>query len=385
MRWTIAAVLGVCLLMLTACQDNEARMEIQRLQNELASAKSGGGSNDDLLKLLLATREGNSPDESLNRRLNTLLQDMEAGFSSTRKAIADGRNESDQRIRALEERLARVGDFETTLSGLRSAIESLESKGRNLDPNQVLEVEREKMRLEARLESESTRRESIEAEAARLSDEVKALQQAVVEAEGRAEGLAGEDISRHPMFIDQRRKLTEAQAELARARSDFENLERKYNALLEQLRQGARPPRESDPDAPRLDPDNYRFMGNVGTVRVRPNRPSYLIVTIRAGSVPPVDTELLVLDSRNQRVCMVRVVQHFHADDNPDLPVDELGCVAIDETSGKPITEGDTVVWVRGEDRGEEAREGRREDGREGRREDGREDRRDDPASAGGE
>jgi hypothetical protein len=71
-----------------------------------------------------------------------------------------------------------------------------------------------------------------------------------------------------------------------------------------------------------------------------------MIVTVKKGRIPPINSELLVLDARNNRLCSAKVMSHFHAgNDNPDMPVDELGCQTIDAQATKPPNKGDTVVW----------------------------------------
>jgi hypothetical protein len=365
MRWTFALVLCAGMLMLTACQDNEARMEIQRLQLELQQQQRSGNSNsgnDELLKLLLASRENQGTDQNMDRRLNAMGDDVRAGFDSIRKLIEDNRRETDRRVGDLDDRIKTVADFERSLTSLKTAVESLESQRRGLDPNEVLSVHKEVIRLEAEVNNQRAAREAAEAEAQRLRGDIEDLNKELANTRADVEGLKGEDISRHPMYRELFLREREMKAELERARSDYENLEREYKALLERLREGVRPPRgEGEGDDPEgaLDPERYRFMGTVGSVNLRGNRPSHLIITINSGQVPPEGTELLVLDSKRQRVCMVRVIRHFHMDDNPDLPVDEIGGVAIDENPTKPITQGDTVVWVRTSDDDREEREDR--------------------------
>ena len=159
-------------------------------------------------------------------------------------------------------------------------------------------------------------------------------------------GLAGDDISKHPQYKKLQGELRETKSELDKLKSDFKNLDDQYKALVEQIGKGTKP---DTARTPTLDRSKYDFTGEVGSVAggTRPGAPSNLILTIKTGQVPPVGAELMVLDARNEVVCKVRVIRHYHVSDNADLPVNELGCSTVDEKPTRPVAKGDAVVWIK--------------------------------------
>lgn len=348
MRWTILAVPVFCLL-LAGCQDTEARQQNQRLQEQIQALQSQPARNDDMVALLLANRGGGDADS--DKRFNSLSEDVRAGLADIRNQIAEDRKKSADQFADLDTRLRRMGDMEASLTGLRTMIEAMDAKVKTADPQEALTHYKELLRVEAELNALKASSASAEATIQRLQTELAAAKQETDATKAELQGLQGEDISRHPMYRDLRTKLVEAEAERDRARSDFDNMKREHDALVEQLRRGANPPPKEG--AVELPLDTYEFTGEVGSVSksdARPEAQSLLIVSIKTGRVPPMDTELLVLDARNQRICAVRVVRHYHVADDDDLPVDEIGCRTIDEVSTRPVAKGDRVVWIKPRD-----------------------------------
>lgn len=347
MRWTIAAALSVALLLTTtACQDQQAQSENQRLRAELEELKKdrNNGGNDDLVKLLLAERRGGDSD-GLERKLNSFGEDVSAGLSEIRKDISKSEQATNSRMTELESRLDRVSDLESTITSLKGTIEALEGKVKNTDPNEILSVLKEKIQLEAKLDIERKAREGAEATIAELKEELKQAEAERERLSGEIATLQGENISGHPEYKALKAELREARSEIATWKSDFNNLNRQYQNLLEQIGDDGELKEAEVKDLP----DDYTFSGTVTSVSKgsRPDGPSILLVGKFKGTTPPLNMQLVVLDEKNNRICDVKVVRHYHLNDNDDLPVDELGCETVNESPTNPVTKGDRVLWIK--------------------------------------
>ena len=350
MRRTIAAVLAVAVLLAAGCQDQQARDQNARLQAELDSIKADkGGGNDDLLKVLLANQNKTDSDDA-SRKWTSFGEDMRAGFDDLGKQIKENDAASDKRMDDLESQIKKVSDLEATISTLKTMIETLESKVKNVDPNEVLEAHKDLITKEADLRVEKQQREAAEAELKLLKEQVETLEADLTQANKDIADLQGDDISKHKDYKKLEADLRKMKAERDLAVEARDALQTKVDDMTAQLQKGSNPPEEE----PTIEPKDYTFTGTVASVRrgARADGPSYLMVTVDSGNPPPKDTVLVVLNERREPVCKVKVIQHYHVDDKDTLPVEEVGCATVDESASNPVAKGDTIVWIKEEPKG---------------------------------
>lgn len=349
MRWTFAAILAVAaMLTTTACQDQQARNENARLQAELNALKEKGnnsGGNDDLLKLLLADRKSGDSD-SLERKLNSVIEDVNAGLSDIKKAQQDARDDDKKRLDNLENRLDKVADLEKSLLSLERMIETLEGKVKGVDPNETLTYIKEKMEAEADLKVEAEARKNAEAQAETLRKQLQDSQAEVQQLKDEISSLSGDDISKHPDYRKLRTELRAAKGEIENLKSDLKNVSDDRDRLLAQIGEGPLANREGR-EVKDL-PENYDFSGKVVTVSKgrRPDGPSNLLIEEIQGRIPPVGTVLVVLDAKNEPICNIKVLKHYHFDEDDSLPVETVGAETINEAPTRPVAKGDRVLWV---------------------------------------
>jgi outer membrane murein-binding lipoprotein Lpp len=345
MRKAIAAAVAVALFMTAGCQDQQARDQNAKLQAELDAMKNQkSGGNDDLLKLLIANQQGGDSG-NFDKKLYSYNEDVIAGQDKLEKLIKESNSDADKRMEDIEGRLKRVSDLETTINTLKGMIETLESKVKSVDPNQVLDAQKELINKEADLRIEKQAKDAALAEVASLKIKLEAAEAEVERLNGEVAGLVAGDISKNPQYKDIKAENIRLQSEISRWKSDYEALAQKYKALEDHLQKGSNPPPEDTKPAT----TDYDFSGSVVEVsRGRADGPSYLLVgSIKlGGTLPPVGTELFVLDAKEKPVCKVKVVRYYYVDDNEDLPVEEVGCSTIDEKTTRPVAKGDSVVWL---------------------------------------
>jgi peptidoglycan hydrolase CwlO-like protein len=351
MRRTLAALLAVAVIVAAGCQDQQARDQNARLQAELDLMKSQqkGGGNDDLLKLLIANQSRADGDES-TRKLNSLGEDMRAGLDDIKKQIRDNDAAANKRMDDIDSRIKKVSDLETNITTLKSMIETLESKVKNVDTNEVLSAHKEIISKDAELRAEKQAREAAEAQLANLKEQLTQAQASLEASQAEITRLMGEDISKHPMYTELVRKNRDLERELKLTRENLDLARKELEDLKAHLQKGSNPP----PEKPDIRPGDYAFTGTVVQVRKgsKADGPSYLMVSIDSGNAPPKDTVLIVLDEKRNAVCKVKVVQHYHIDDKETLDIEEIGCATIDERTSNPVTNGDTVVWIKEEPKG---------------------------------
>ena len=345
MRSLIVATLAVAVLFTAGCQDQEARNQNAKLQAELDAMKSkqSGGGNDALLALL-ANQNKTTDSAGLERKLNSFGEDFSAGMDKIGKQIKDSNDDADKRMDDIEDRLKKVSDLQTTITNLKTMIESLETKVKNVDPNEVLNVQKDLINKEADLRMEKQARAAAEAQIEDLKKQLSDAQVQVESLKTEVANLAGGDISKHPDYKGVKSDNVRLTKELSNAKSDYDNLKRQYDALVEQLKKGSNPP-DTEPEPL---PKEYDFSGSVTEVSKgsRPDGPSYLLIGGLKGAVPAIGTELVVLDSKQNLVCTVKIVRHYHFSDNEDLPVEEVGCQTVDEKASRPVAKGDTVALL---------------------------------------
>lgn len=346
MRRTLAAAVIVALFMASGCQDQQARDQNARLQAELELMKSqrSGGGNDDLIKAMLLNQKGGD-SESLERKLTSNWEDTRSGLDDIKKQISESDRANTKRIDDLETRLKKVSDLEGTINTLKTMIETMESKVKNVDPNEVLNAHRDLINKEADLRLEKQAREAALAEVEALKKQLADTTALLEATKAEMIGLAGEDISKHPAYRDLQDKNRALESDKKRLEADLASVKLMYDTLAEQLRRGSNPV----PDVPAPKLDNYDFSGSVTSVTrgARADGPSYLLVGNIRGTVPAVGTEMTVLDSKGGIVCRVKVIRLYHFNDKDDMPVEEVGCQTVDESTTKPVAKNDTVVWVK--------------------------------------
>jgi peptidoglycan hydrolase CwlO-like protein len=363
MRKALAAAVAVALFVTAGCQDQQAREQNAKLQAELDAMKASkaSGGDDDLVKLLLADRQGGGDSGDLAKKLNSYNEDVTAGQDKLEKLIKDSDADNDKRMDDIEGRLKRVSDLETTINTLKGMIETLEGKVKSVDPNQVLDAQKELINKEADLRVEKQAKDAALLEIQDLKAKLSAAEAEVQRLNGEVATLLNGDISKHPEYKNLKAEHARLEGEVKKWESDYKSLNDMYKALEERLRNGSNPPEEK----PVETVGDYAFSGSVVDVTrgARPEGPSYLLVgSIKAGGqTPPIGTELIVLDAKEKAVCKVKVIQYYYLDDNEDLPVEEIGCSTIDEKVSRPVAKGDTVVWIaekKTEDAGKEPKVG---------------------------
>ena len=270
---------------------------------------------------------------------------MRAGLDGITKQIRDNDAADNKRMNDLESQIKKVSDLETTIRTLKTMIETLEGKVKSVDPNEVLQAHKDLITKEADLRVEKQQREAAEAELKALKDQVTKLQEDLASAQTEITNLQGSDISKHPDFVALKDELRKTRGDLKVATDARDALQQKVDDLEAHLKKGSNPP----PDQPDLEEADYSFTGTVVSVRrgARADGPSFLMVTVDSGNPPPRDAELVVLDEKRNPICKVKVIQHYYEEDKDTLPVEEIGCSTLDESTSNPVTKGDTVVWVK--------------------------------------
>lgn len=368
MRLPVAAALAAVVMLVAGCQDTEARLANARLQAEIDSLKSRNAdtSSDKLMQWLMASRGDDASGTLMELRKNiaSISGDLTSGLKSLNKDVSDSSADARKRMDALEAKLDKVKDLETSLVALKSMVETLERTAKAVDPNQVLDLNKQLIAAQSDLRAEQIARQQAEtraktAEDARVDAESK-LAAANTELEQFKQGKAS--------ALPEHRKLKAdhdaLKAKLERTESDFKSLEElnrrlkvSNDELRDQIRRlgGTPPPEISEvtdrPGPTATSPENkdYAFTGRIALVRsgARPNTPSLVLVNIGDGEIPPEKSELLVLDTKNEKICRLRVTQHYYENDDRTKRVNQLGCQTIDEIPAKPVAVNDKVVWVK--------------------------------------
>ncbi len=351
MRFALAAAASAVLLFgTTACQDQQARDTNAKLQAELDAMKAqqAKGGQNDLLAVMLANQQ-KTDGGTLDKKVNSLGEDVRAGLDDIKKKISDSDKNTDSRMDDLETRLKKVADMEASLKTLGTMIETLEKKVKEVDPNQVLTLQKDLITRDADLKVEQAARATAEAEVARLKQDLQARQTEFDALMQKMSGLEGTDVSKHPMYLELRKEKKALEDELAKSRSDFENMKSMYDDLVKRAGGGTGKPEE----LPRVR-ENYVFTGAVVQVtRTRADGQSILLVDVKSGTVPALNDEMIVVDARNNEVCRVKVIRHYHVSDDTSLPVESLGCQTLNETGNRPVAKGDEVIQLKKKDAAE--------------------------------
>jgi myosin heavy subunit len=343
MRWMILAVPALCLLM--GCQQDNNEEVLRKLADLEARQKQG---SDDAFTKWLMTQGKAGDTADIDRRLNTFRDDITAQLEKLSKSIRDSGAENKSQIADLDSRIQKIGNIESSLASLKTMVESLEGKVKAVDPNEALKLHKDLYAKEFELQSEQKAHQEALKTIEGLKTQLANVQKELQDAKEQMVGLTEADISKHPQYRELKRTLTEAEAERDRARSDLDAKIKQYDALVEQLRAGGSQPKEATP-APLTG--EFDFVGEVDSIKLEQGTgQSLMIVNVKRGRVPPVNAEVMVLDARNNRLCTAKVVSFYHAGDNPELPVESVGCKTLDQKATKPPNKGDTVVWKEARD-----------------------------------
>lgn len=353
MRNLILAALAVALVFLAGCQDNEARLQNAKLQAELENLKKQGG-NEDLTKLLLAQQQkggGESLDE-VNRKLNSISGDIATGLKNLEKSQEEAAKAQSKRTDELETKLRKVDELQSALVALKAMIETLEGKVKNVDPNQVLDIQKKLLETEAALraeqESHKKAQADLKAEQERsllTADEVSRLRAELAELKSSATVESNRKL---------RDKVTQLEMDLQNATSDRDNIKKQYDDLIEQLRKGGAklPEGTETPKDPKVEQPPregvYSFEGTVAAVTGggKPGEASNVLVNPVSGDAPPEGSELIVLNEKGETICRLKVLRHFFKKDDASK-LDQIGCKTVNQKIDNPVIKGYRAVYVK--------------------------------------
>lgn len=374
MRLPLAAALAAVVLLVAGCQDTEARMANARLQAELDSLKNQrGGGSDELLKALLVSKNDDTSSTlaELRKNLAAISGDLTSGLKSLNKEVSDNSSDTRKRMEALESKLDKVKELETSLIALKSMVETLEKTVKTVDPNEVLALNKELIQAQADLRAEQIARQAAENRAIAAENARRDAESMLASVKTELDSFKQGKASSLPEYKKLKADYDLLKEQLAKADSDYKALEdlnrrlKESNDLMraEMIKANLKPPPDvpgtppiSPTPAPAATPKegDYSFTGKVAKVRsgAKPNAPSLVIVDVVNGEVPPEKAELLVLNAKNEKICRLRVSQHYHVDNDREKAVNGVGCMTIDENPVKPVAEGDKVVWVKPEGSG---------------------------------
>ncbi|MCC6573637.1 MAG: hypothetical protein IT462_07590 [Planctomycetes bacterium] len=371
MRLTLAAALAAVVMLVAGCTDTEARLQNAKLQAEIDALKNkSGGGNDDLIKAMLLSKNDDTGGNlaELRKNIASISGDLTSGLKSLNKEVADSSSDSRKRLDSLETKLDKVKELETSLVALKSMVETLEKTAKAVDPNQVLELNKQLLQAQADLRAEQLARQAAETRAVEAEKARSDSQILLAAAQHELDELKAGKASGMPEYKKLKADYDALKAKLEQSNSDYkalEELNRRLRESNDQMRAELRkrgvetPPEVSGPSTPTPTPvtDNpgvekaYAFTGKVVKVQsgAKPNSPSLVMVDIGTGEIPPEKSELIVLDSKNNKICRLVVQKLFHEDDNADKKVNLIGCKTLDENPVKPVATDDKVVWVKAE------------------------------------
>lgn len=371
MRMTLIAALAAVVMLVAGCTDTEARLQNAKLQAELDALKNKGSSGtDDLIKAMLVSKNDDASGSlsELRKNIASISGDLTSGLKSLNKEVSDSSADSRKRLDSLEAKLDKVKELETSLVALKSMVETLEKTAKAVDPNQVLDLNKQLLQAQADLRAEQIARQAAEARATEAEKNRNDANIQLAAAKSDLEKLQNGKASGLPEYKKLKADYDALKAKLDSADSDYkalDELNRRLKDSNDQLREqvkklGGTPPPEvtgPSPVSPTPVTDNpgaekaYAFTGKVVKVQSgsKPNSPSLVMVDIGGGEIPAEKSELIVLDSKNNKICRLLVQKLFHEDDNADKPVNLIGCKTLDENPVKPVAENDKVVWVKAE------------------------------------
>ncbi len=353
MRNLTLAALAAFTIFVAGCQDTEARLQNAKLQAELDAMKTKPA--DDNFTKWLATQKGGGDMEEVNRKLTSISGDLAAGLKNLEKNQEDAAKSQSKRTDDLETKLKKVDELQSSLLTLKTMIETLESKIKNVDPNQFLELQKKQLETESSLRAEQDARKRLEADL-KASQDREAAQKSLVEkvqgelAELKA-GTSGEALKKlREQKADAEMERDAARKEAANAKTDRDNMKKQYDDLLKQVAGKGDVPKQPDVKDPSDDGKGaYTFEGVVAAVQGggKPGEAASVLVNPGKGEMPPEGSEMLVLDEKKERVCRIRVIRLYYKGGEVSGGVEQIGCNTIDQKSENPVVKGYRVVWVK--------------------------------------
>ncbi|MEE9311767.1 MAG: hypothetical protein V3V10_05070 [Planctomycetota bacterium] len=350
MRWIYTATCaGLLALGTTGCNQNDAAMaaEIATLkaqQEQALKAQDGKGQSDQMALLIAMNKGGDS--EALERKMTSLREDIRSDIADLKTNLKSGQRDSESSLKLLEDRMDKVTELQASIITLKSMIESLETKVKNVDPAETLAIQKDLLTKEVELKTEKALTNSLEESIGEAKIAADALEAEVASLKEQIEGLEGDDVSKHPMYKNIKSELRDVKSDNRVLEADRDLWRKKHDELLKQIGNGTvNNPEPENPVKP--DAKTYDFKGKVTLVRSgsRPGADTTVLTNSGSGTVPPIGAELLVLDTDGKPVCHIKVMRHYHVGDDSSMPVNQLGGTTINEDSNKPVTEGDIVVW----------------------------------------
>lgn len=348
MRWIFAATCaGLLALGTTGCNQNDAalRAEIEALKAN--QNQKGSGENNKLLAAIIAGQDKSGDTEALERKVNSLSEDIRAGMSDLKAELKTGQMESKSSLTLLEDRMDKVTQLQTSILTLKTMIEALETKVKNVDPAEMLAIQKDLLTKDMELKAERENTSRLEGVLSEAKETTTALDLEIKSLREQVSGLEGDDISKHPMYKKLKADLRKSKDGAEVMKRDRNLWQKKHNELLKQIGNGGSVKSPASEDSTKLELDTYDYRGKIVMVSssAKPGDASNVLMSISEGTVPPLGAEVIVLDSDNKPVCHVKVVRHYHVGNDSSMPVHEIGAITVDERASMPVTKGDVVVW----------------------------------------
>jgi chromosome segregation ATPase len=349
MRWTIAAFMAGALLV-TGCQDSEARKQIEELRAENAKLKD----KPDAFTQLMAMRAAEGGNDGTDRKINTLSEDLRAGIAALKSEFSA----TNKRVDDMDDRMRKVASLDATITALKATIDSLDSRVKNSSPEEMLKFQKDLFQKEAALNQEKLAREAADAKVTQLQAELKSALEAAQELRDQIASADSSDISKHPAYLKLQKELRDEKIRAEQAKGDIDSLDAQVQRLQQEVnRLGGK-----TAAAPAIDTKAYDFTGTViqFDVSTQTGTLGNIMVRVESGQVPPKGSILSVLNARAERICNATKSVDWHFEDDATKAVEAIGCAVNEEKAVRVPTVGDTVVWVKpAEDKGDKPAEDR--------------------------
>jgi len=350
------AVLVLALAMggLSACQqqsDPELRAAITALASNQAARPAGADASADALKPQL-----DAIKESI-RELRQAQQDdsrkSKADLSTEIASLMSKVQELDRRMQsgeaaAVTTREAATGaktdaaSALTALSGIKVALDDLAAKVKGSDPAEYLKLIREIGEKERQIANVEGERDKAKADMDAVNAKVAELQGSIDTLKAEMAQMGGADISKHPQFVEQRKKLQDAEAERRNLQKEYDQLK----VLVDDMRKtgvvGGTPAATGDAAKPATPAEPYvaGFEATVGTATYNPEAQKHVIIAkIKDGAAPTVGEVLDIVNDKGEKVCAFRVMTIY--EDN------SFGGMRTDSAITPAPTRGDRVLRPR--------------------------------------
>lgn len=337
MRWTIAALMAGAILV-SGCQDNEARRQIEELKAENAKLKD----KPDAFTQLMAMRAADGGSDGTDRKINTLSEDLRAGIEALKREFSA----TNKRVDDMDDRMRKVASLDATITALKATIDSLDSRVKSSSPEEMLKLQKELFQKDAALLQEKAAREAADGRITQLQGDLKAALDAAQEVRDQIAGMDKGDISKHPAYVKAQKDLQNERTRNEHLQSDIKNMDERCQRLEAELKSSGK---STAIDNPKIDPKAYDFTGTIIEYKTagRPGTLGNIMVSIGSGQVPPEGAILNVLNARAEHICTAKVMTRYNIGDDPTKAIEALGCSVSDENLKRAPVEGDTVVWIK--------------------------------------